>query len=246
MVNFELNYLLILPLLGGYIFLTFFNFTKYQHGRIETQRLIFHSVIVGIFLMLISLYVDNSLLKSKNLLNFRECLGKIVMVDIPNLNFYLLTFFIAPILAIILNIGIPNNFMMKLVIKIWGDEYEKVYLKSLREKDRTKRLLLISLENNKVYVGYLKRVSKPLLSQQVDLIPVVSGYRDDVTKKITFTTPYIKTLISLIEKDEGFKIIDEEMKIILPKEKIISVSRFYPIVYKEFQDQMQLIENKNN
>ncbi|OAZ04495.1 hypothetical protein [Flavobacterium succinicans] len=243
MANFEFNYLLILPLLGGYVFLTFFNFTKYQHGRIETQRLIFHSIIAGLMLLIFTLYFDNYILK-KHLLNFREFLGKLALVNIAGLNFYLLAFFLSPVLAVILNILIPNNMMMRLVIKIWGDEYEKVYLKSLREKDRTKKLILISLDNNKVYVGYLKRVTKPLLSQQIDLIPVVSGYRNDVTKKITFTTPYMKTLISLIEKDNGFSIIDEEMKIVLPKDKIISVSRFYPKVYKEFQEQILQIENR--
>jgi hypothetical protein len=245
MANFELNYLLLLPLLGGYVFLTVFNFTKYQHGRIETQRLIFHSIIAGLLLLIFTLYFDTYFLK-KHFLNFREFLGNLILVNIESLNFYLLTFIISPILAIVLNLLIPNNFMMKLVIKVWGDEYEKVYLKSLREKDRTKKLILISLDNNKVYVGYLKRVTKPLLSQQIDLIPVVSGYRDDATKKITFTTPYMKTLISLIEKEEGFEIIDEEMKIILPKEKIISVSRFYPVVYREFQEQMRLIESRPN
>lgn len=71
MPNVELNYLLLLPLLGGYTFLSIFYYTKFQHSRIETQRLIFHSIIVGLLLIFVSSYLDTYILK-KYFLNFRE------------------------------------------------------------------------------------------------------------------------------------------------------------------------------
>ncbi len=95
---------------------------------------------------------------------------------------------------------------------------------------------------NKVYVGYILRISKPLLTQQIEIVPIVSGYRKSETKKVQFTTPYFSTYRKL-STDHGFDFTEEETAVILPKEKIISVSRFYPIVYQEFQEQMQLIGN---
>jgi len=243
MPNVELNYLLLLPLLGGYIFLSVFYYTKFQHSRIETQRLIFHSVIVGIFLIFISSYINTYILK-KYFLNFREFLGKFVLMDVENLNFFILTFLTAPIIGFILNLFIPTNIMMWKVIHKWGDEFEKLYYLSLNEKKFSKRLVMITLENNKVYVGYILRLTKPLLTQQLELIPIISGYRKEDTKKVEFTTPYIKVISELIE-NEDFDIIDEELLVVLPKDKIVTASRFYPKIYEKFQEETNLIESAN-
>ena len=100
---------------------------------------------------------------------------------------------------------------------------------------------MVTTDSNKVYVGYVLRISKPLLTQQIEIVPIISGYRKSETKKVEFTTPYFSTYKKL-STENGLDITEEEMAIILPKEKVLSVSRFYPIVYKEFQEQMQLIE----
>lgn len=242
MPNVELNYLLLLPLLGGYTFLSIFYYTKFQHSRIETQRLIFHSIIVGIFLIVVSSYIDTYILK-KYLLNFREFLGKLILIDVENLNFFLLTFLISPLLALLLNL-IPTNVMMWKVIDKWGDEFEKLYYLSLNEKEFSKRLIMITLDNNKVYVGYILRLTKPLLTQQLELIPIISGYRKEDTKKVEFTTPYIKVISELIQNND-FDIIDEELLVVLPKDKIVTASRFYPKVYEKFQEEVYLIESNN-
>jgi hypothetical protein len=244
MPNVELNYLLLLPLLGGYTFLSIFYYTKFQHSRIETQRLIFHSIIIGIFLIFVSSYIDTYILKIY-FLNFREFLGKFVLINIENLNFFLLTFLIAPLLGLVLNLILPTNIMMWKVIDKWGDEFEKLYYLSLNEKEFSKRLVMVTLDNNKVYVGYILRLTKPLLTQQLELIPIISGYRKEDTKKVEFTTPYIKVISELVQND-NFDIIDEELLVVLPKDKIVTASRFYPKVYERFQEQLQLIESRPN
>lgn len=243
MPNVELNYLLLLPLLGGYTFLSIFYYTKFQHSRIETQRLIFHSIIVGIFLIIVSSYIDTYILK-KHFLNLREFLGKFILIDIENLNFFLLTFLVSPLLGLFLNLIIPTNIMMWKVIDKWGDEFEKLYYLSLNEKKFYKRLVMVTLDNNKVYVGYILRLTKPLLTQQLELIPIISGYRKEDTKKVEFTTPYIKVISELIQ-NEDFDIIDEELLVVLPKDKIVTASRFYPKVYEKFQEEVYLLEDTN-
>lgn len=232
MPNFEFNFLLILPLLGGYIFLTTFYLTKFQHSRIETQRLIFNSIIASLFLVFISYYIDKWLLQGY-LNSFRDWCENLIPIKYPNLNLYILTIISSWIIAKILNF-IPTNILMWIVINRFGDEFEKLYYHSMNESDLDKKLLMITKDDGKVYVGYIKIITKPLLSQQIELIPFVSGYRESERKILHFTTPYFKVLNKLISKQD-FKGIDEEMAIIISKDKIVTVSKFNPKVYKKFQ-----------
>ena len=75
MVKFDL---LLLPLIGGYIFLITSYFTKFYHQRLDRQRLIFNSVIAGILISIIGLYL-NELLKTECFI----CLRKFFKFIIP-------------------------------------------------------------------------------------------------------------------------------------------------------------------
>ncbi|WP_214114653.1 hypothetical protein [Aequorivita echinoideorum] len=123
---------------------------------------------------------------------------------------------------------------MWIVINKFGDEFEKLYYQSMNETELEKKLLMVTKDDGKVYVGYIKIISKPLLSQQIELIPFVSGYRESERKILHFTTPYFKVLKKLINNTD-FESIDEEMAIVISKEKIVTVSKFNPKVYKKFQ-----------
>ena len=52
--------LLLLPLVGGYYLLVTSRFTKYIHQRIDRQRLIFNSVLVGIALIFLSVVITQT------------------------------------------------------------------------------------------------------------------------------------------------------------------------------------------
>jgi len=62
--------------------------------------------------------------------------------------------------------------------------------------------------------------------------------------RIHLLTPYIKVISELIQ-NENFDIIDEELLVVLPKDKIVTASRFYPKVYEKFQEEVYLIESTN-
>jgi hypothetical protein len=61
--------LILLPVLGGYIFLVTFNITKYYHLRLERQRLIYNSLIVAVILNVIVYFVDYYIFKSNYSIN---------------------------------------------------------------------------------------------------------------------------------------------------------------------------------
>lgn len=63
MPNFDSPLLLLIPLLSGYLFLISFYFTRYYHSKIETQRLIFNSIICAFIVYYVSYFADLKLLQ---------------------------------------------------------------------------------------------------------------------------------------------------------------------------------------
>lgn len=65
---------------------------------------------------------------------------------------------------------------------------------ALVEAFATKGEVMISMDDRKVYVGYIKSVGKPTeivgVDQEVEFLPSVSGYRDKDTLKVNYTTEY--------------------------------------------------------
>ena len=227
--------LLLLPLLGGYIFLITFTLTKFYHQRIERQRLIFNSLILAFFVSIIGLLFDEYALKSTYLINFRETMGKLLPIEYSGLNQSILIFIISYPLAKLLNLITSNRFMLNYVVNKWGDEYEKLFWSSLQSKNDEDKLLMITTKSNKVYVGYVNRISEPINNSHITVIPNFSGYRDKETQEFKLTTDYISVLQHFINNDDE-DLIDEKMGILIPKAEIVLVSKFDYNVFNRFNN----------
>lgn len=230
MPNFEFNILFLLPLLGGYLFLSTFNFTKYNHARLETQRLIFNSILTSIIFVFIAKTFDNFLIKK--LPKFRIWLGNFNPYDIENLNFFLLVIVISILTALILNL-ISRKYFIYFSIRFWGDDYENLFYYSLRksEIDPTKALIMLTTDSGKVYIGYINKISNPH-KQHIEIIPYYSGYRDTETKNLSITTSYTEVIKKLSLK--GKSELADDIGIILPKTTIISATKFNTVIFKYF------------
>lgn len=138
-----------------------------------------------------------------------------------------------------------ENSILDAVIQEWADDYEKLFWTSLKEKDDKDKLIMITTDKDKVYVGYVNQMSKPLDNVHVTIIPYFSGYRDKDTKVFVITTNYSKTLKNFVDEGKEEQ-IDKKIGIIIPKEKIISASRFDLIVFDKFQEDLEqpIIEKK--
>jgi hypothetical protein len=226
--------LLLLPLLGGYIFLITFFLTKFYHQRIERQRLIFNSSILAVALSLIMLGVDEFILK-KFLLNFRETIGKINPIDYEGLNQSLFIFLSSFPLAKILNFLIPKERALKYVVTRWGSDFEKLFWTSLQSKDDEDKLLMVTTKSNKVYVGYVNQISLPIGSSHITIIPNFSGYRDKETQEFRVTTDYLNVLEHYINIDQQNQ-IDKKMGIVIPLTEISMVSKFISEIFDRFND----------
>lgn len=232
MLKFDL---LLLPLLGGYVFLITFSLTKFYHQRIERQRLIFNSLVLGFFVSVIGLLFDEYILKNSYLLNTREFIGKLVTIDYPGLNYSILIFLISYPLAKIFNLILSYKRVFNFVINRWGDDFEKIFWFSLINKNDEDKLLMITTKTNKVYVGYVNRISEPIGNSYITVIPNFSGYRDKEKQIFIVTTDYIPVLEHFINNNQ-VSLIDSKMGIIIPKSEIILISKFDYKVFDKFNN----------
>lgn len=223
--------LLLLALLAGYVFLITFNLTKFYHQRIERQRLIFNSAICGIFLSLIGLYVDRGLFIY--LPELRTFLGTLIPIEYEGLNKLILIFLLSYPLALLLNLVLPNKLVLGYIIKSRGDDFEKLFWDSLMSKEDEDKLLMVSTSSDKVYVGYVNKISKPLGHPHINILPYFSGYRDKETRQFYITTDYLSVLEKMIlEGNEAS--VENKMGIVIPKENIAMVSKFDSEVFNRF------------
>lgn len=232
MVKFDL---LLLPLVGGYLFLIMFYGTRFYHQRLDRQRLIFNSIIAAIFLSLIGLYLNN-LLKIDCLKCLKSLLSWLIPIEYNGLRVSFYIFLLSIPLALLLNKTIPKNRAYHFIINKWGDEYEKLFYSSVGDEYN---LLMITSKCGKVYVGYIINMSEPLKNSHITIIPSFSGYRDKETRVFKITTDYTDVLDSYF-KDNKTQKLDDVVGITIPTSEIIIVTKFIPELFKGFVER----ENK--
>jgi hypothetical protein len=237
--------LLLLSLLGGYLFLITFNYTKYYHQRVERQRLIFNSLIFGFLLSIIGFSLDYLILQ--NFLGFRKFLGELIPIEYDGLNQSAFIFSISYPFALVLNLLIPERKTLGLIINKWGDDMEKLFWNSLISINGVNKLLMVTTLSGKVYVGYINKISKPIGNPQITIIPNFSGYRDKDNHQFFITTDYFGVLEDLINEGKSNQ-IDKMIGIVIPREQITMVSKFSLEVFNRFQgssDENNLEDKRN-
>ena len=139
------------------------------------------------------------------------------------------TILIALFFSIFLNFFLnEKKFVIKAIHK-FGNELELLLEKAIQNKS----LLLITLKNDKVYVGWGNKLPIPGISQKIRILPAISGYRD-TSKKIIFTTHYLSIYSEFIKEGAIKDIRELETEIIIDINQIISISLFNIELYNKF------------
>jgi len=115
-------------------------------------------------------------------------------------------------------------------VDMFGNEIEKLFKDSATKN----YLIQINLKSNKVYIGFVARIPPPRQSDYYELLPVLSGYRDDLTKEMKITTEYYNALNKYqnnFEKSGNFN-----MNILIKADQILSARAFDPDIYSEFNN----------
>ena len=221
--------LLILPLVSGYLLLTKLNHFKYRQQRLERQRLVFDSVLLGIlaftFTYILRLIVEALI---PDIVKF---LYNLFPFHVPLLVTSFVTLLLGWIAVVIGNL-LPffnKEKCVKRAIRKVGNELELLLLSSVKEK----RLLQFTLKNNKTYVGWVKELSAPRTNNFIRIIPAISGYRND-KMNVEYNTHYLAVYSEYIKEGETLDIKNLKTDLIIFSENIVSVSYFDLEMYNKF------------
>jgi hypothetical protein len=177
--------LLLLPLLGGFIFTRQWNRTKYHHLRSDKERLILLSATFGLFFLIFAFSIT---------LSGNRWMPQISAWWHDTIPFEysgtaLLAFLTGAVLWIPLNKFCDAETQRLRVINEDADRLELLLQKAM-EQEKT---VSATLKNGKVYFGWVVAVIDPSSKiKSVGILPTRSGYRDNETKNLHFTQEYGK------------------------------------------------------
>src|SRR5262249_36146008 len=92
----------------------------------------------------------------------------------------------------------------------------------------------ITLKNDKVYIGWVKVLPKPSQCPYVQLIPLLSGYRNQ-SKELVITTDYSPVYAEMIKRGKITDLDDSDMNLVVQVNEIISASKFDFDIFESFQ-----------
>lgn len=139
------------------------------------------------------------------------------------------------LVTIILSIGLTVGYNKKApdakqtaLLKAWKqDDLESVCSAALLNF----RPVAVSLENRKVYIGYVADTLEPSEdASYISIIPIRSGYRDKETMQLKLTHKY-QSIINALSK--GDTDMDERYLIVIPRNRIMTINIFNDHLYQE-------------
>jgi len=233
--------LVVLALVGGYIFASRWIVTKLVVDREDGHRLYFRAAFYGVFLFFCAILIRYSLLWhwsyfetiERTLFNFfvpslkephdhaQESAALVALYALILGSFLWIPFQWLPLRV--------KHFLYDRAIR--NNEFESLIASAAR------RFIPISvtMESNKVYVGFLKETPDPRHQREfLTLLPLMSGYREVVTGKVRFTTFY-DTIYDNLHKISA-TLTPDDFTFVLPTDKINSLNMFDVAVYEEFQN----------
>ncbi len=190
--------LFLLPLLGGYLFLRWWNPTRFHALRAEKERLLLMAALPGLASLIIAFAIvkgSEALFPCSDWPNV-PCIPTWWKRSVPFE--YLGTSLIAFSLGATL--WIPWNWICKRDVAI-DKVIEKdrvafeVLLKKAQDEAKT---VAVTMANGKIYIGFVTHLFNPALPTRfIQILPTKSGFRDEKTKTFEFTTPYLEALDSI-------------------------------------------------
>lgn len=225
--------LLLLPLLGGYIFISKCNFTLFDSKRHSGQRLIIESALWGLLFLVISHLTAKFLVLAFP--SFQLWWKWLVPFNHSGVAFG--AFLIGACSWPIANLFSTRREEQRKAINKWNDYLEIVLDQALEET----RQIMVTLKNGKVYIGFVLQPFNPEFDRKyIFILPTVSGYRDKDTHVLELTTQYTSVYNQLIqEENERLVTGVDDFRILMPITEIISAHLFDSQAYEKFNSAPQ-------
>lgn len=221
---------LLLPLLGGYIFVSNFNLTRYRMRRQSGRKVLFDSALVGVVLLAVGVLT---------------AMG--IDMLIPSVEPYWKAF--APFdYSGASVISLASGFIgYQVGNQIWSredavrkgvddedDYFEELIIRALDNAEQVS----ITLGSGKVYVGLVICSGQHAYDRQfLRILPMVSGYRDPETKEMILTTYYAPVYKRLYLDGRNASIAPEDFEVVVSSDNIEIASIFDSRAYALFESQ---------
>jgi hypothetical protein len=215
----------LIPLLAGYIFIHLFHLTKFRAQRHDGYRLLIESTICGAVLSIIS-WSSMHALHGTRAGTWIETWVRTAGIAYPFLGTAAGAVFLALVLALAGNLLIGAERAKSIMVRQDDNGFLRLFHRAATES----RMVSVTLESKKVYIGYITRTPNLSPEQQfVGLLPLLSGYRDKDTLRLEITTNYAKVISSRPYDAQDFEVT-------FCLDAISSANLFEPNAYPLFGD----------
>jgi hypothetical protein len=214
--------LLLLPLLGGFLFIHLAHYFRFAAQRADGYRLLFQAAIAGVGLSIAG--------------RLAELLINLTLIGAPLQHYWnmfspfpysetsAISLLLGPFLALVVNLFIDKEKAKNVEIGTRGN----FFLRLLDQAANEMRLISLTLDSRKWYVGWVAET--PNLDpreQYFKLLPLISGYRDKDTLETRRTVYYEAVL-----KDTALD--PNEFVLTLPLNDVKIAGFFNDEVYDEY------------
>ena len=226
--------LLLLPLAGGYWFVSLAHRYRLSAAKQSGERLILTAATAGIALAIASWIATTGIVIAFP--HFHTLWRTYVPWNYAGTA--LGAFLMGPAAANVFNLFVDASDAESRAINESGTGLERLFWDATSPENP--RLVQVSLDDGKVYVGWIQRTSTNPRSPDgfVRVLPIRSGYRDEM-RRVQFTTFYESVFSKMIEdgeiNDDEAKTLQDFLKVI-PLSRIVSAGIFDPTAYKLFRD----------
>ena len=218
--------LLLVPALAGYLFLGWFNGTRYSLPRETGYHVVFKSAIAGAVLFVIARLL--AMLANAVTPALATCWNTIVPLDYSGTAAG--TFLLAALLPSIFNTfpRFDRFEAQQKAAEAAGDQISLIIDQAMLEG----RFVELSLASGKSYVGSpIQGTFGHRDGGDIALIPIASGYRDNDSRDLVMTTNYAPAI-----KDQLSERAVDDLRVAFPMRDIASARLFDQQLYASFLD----------
>ena len=214
--------LLLLPLLGGFLFFFTAHLFRFGAQRLEGYKLLFQSAVVGVILSFIARLIVLAL-AATSAGAWMESRWS-VFSPFPFSATSALAMVLGPIAAIILNLFINVDVAKRIEVRRNGSPLLKLFYRAAKERF----LVSVTMDTRKWYVGWILELPSLVPQEKYfRLLPYISGYRDASTLE-TFRTVFYDEVLNTPGVDA------DELVLTLPIDSVKIAGRFNENFYDEY------------
>ena len=222
--------LLFVPLMGGYLFLTWCHWTRFIVRRQSGHHLLFWSASVGLVLLACARGVE--LLLSDVVQSWPNVLEQWQRVaPFPYVGTTALAFLLGPCGAFVINWCHSESSGAMRAVHSAGNSLELLLIEAMNS-DSTVEL---TLHSGKAYVGWILNATVAEPERKfIEMLPLASGFRTQESHKLKFTTNYAPVLAQPFDPTES--VTQHDFRVVIPVAEVRSARPFAFETYFQFQD----------